>query len=71
VILAGGRFEMACEGGVWERVFSLIPLGIPSNGSGDSESRSACGTVFPKSSLLSTREYILFASSATSDVSSS
>lgn len=64
-MLAGGRFETTCEGGVCERVLSLMPLPIPNNGSGDRESKSACGTVFPNSSLRKTREYMRFASSAT------
>lgn len=70
VMLAGGRFD-TCDGGVWERVFSLIPLPRPSKGSGDNDSRSACGTVLPNSSLRRTREYILFASSAGKDFSQS
>ena len=68
-MLAGGRLETACDGGVWARVLSLMPLLRPENGSDDSESKSAWGTVFPKSSLLKTREYIRFASSATVNVS--
>lgn len=59
VMLAGGRLE-TCDGGVCERVLSLMP----ENGSAAKESKSAWGMVFPNSSLRNTREYIRFASSA-------
>lgn len=65
VMLAGGRLETTCEGGVWERVLSLVP----DNGSAAKESKSGWGTVFPNSSLRNTREYIRFASSAKLNVS--
>lgn len=65
VMLAGGRLDTTCDGGVCDRVLSLIP----DNGSAAKESKSAWGTVFPKSSLRNTREYIRFASSARIQVS--
>ena len=55
MMLAGGRLE-TWDGGVWERVPSWIPAPRVSRGSGDNESKSACGIVFPKSSLRRTRE---------------
>ena len=67
MMLAGGRLETTCDGGVLERFLSFALR--PSNGSADNESRSVWGTVFPKSSLRKTREYIRFASSARVNVS--
>lgn len=59
-MLAGGTEEAALyEGGVRDRPESRAPVS-----SGDKECKSACGTEFPKNSLLRTLEYVRLASSA-------